>query len=249
MLKCDFHIHSREDPHDVLEHTAVELIDHAAQLEYQVLALTLHGRLYCPQELRDHAASKGILLIPGIEVYLNHCEVLLLGVNPQDLDNLKTFDDLRALKKARGDEILVIAPHPFYGLRQCVGARLEQFADVFDAIEFCHFYTLWWNPNRRAEMLARRLDKPIIACSDTHRLRWMKDHYNLVDAQPTQDDVFAAIRAGRFQNITRPLDTGEAIRRALWYFILHITLKIFRAKGWIRKPCQTDPSAKLHRST
>ncbi len=249
MLKCDFHLHSKEDPYDILEYTAFELIDHAARLGYQVLALTLHGRFYCPDELCDYAASKGMLLIPGIEIYLEHCEVLLLGITSKDLVNLKTFDDLRALKKVRGNEILVIAPHPFYGLRQCVGPKLEQFEDVFDGIELCHFYTHYWNPNRRAEIVARQLKKPMIACSDTHRLKWMKDHYSLVNASLTQDSVFAAIREGRFQNITRPLNMGEALRRAFWCLVVHDILKMTRALGGIKKSCRTDPSEKLHQST
>ncbi len=210
-------MHSSEDPYDVLSHSAFDLIDHAARLKYQVLALTLHGRLYCPKELQDYASSKEILLIPGIEVYLDRSEVLLLGVQEEDLVGLKGLDDLIALRKRRGNNLLIIAPHPFYGLNQCLGNKLEIFADAFDAIEFCHFYTTWWNPNLRAEAVARKTGKPMIACSDTHQLKWMKHHYSFVDAKPTQADVFAAIRAGRIQNVSRPLNNGEFLVKAFWY--------------------------------
>ena len=244
MLKCDFHMHCSEDPHDVLEHDAVDLINHAAERGYHVLAITLHGRLYCPDELRRYAASRGILLIPGIELYVERREVLLLGAGPDDIPKIKCFDDLLAFKKTQKDGVLVIAPHPFYGLGQYVGDKLEAFADLFDALEFCHFYTRWWNPNRKAEVVAQKLGKPMIACSDTHRLQWMNFHYSLVDAEPTRESVFAAIRAGKFQNRTRPLTMLEFIAKVAWHVGVNDRRKFECRMGWMKrplKPCKPIP--------
>lgn len=236
VLKCDFHLHSLEDPRDVLSHDARQLVNHAAELHYDVLALTLHSRLYCPQELRDYAKTRGILMIPGVEHYLERVEVLLLGVEEMNLKSLNRFDDLRSLRKERGDDLLVIAPHPFYVLGQCAGEKLAAYPDVFDAVEFCHFYTSWWNPNRRADEVAQQIGKPMIACSDTHQLKWMRNHYSLVDAQPTQAGVFAAIRAGRVQNVSRPLGSLEFFGKALWHLGMNDPLKIARKWGWISPP-------------
>ncbi|MBI4025785.1 MAG: PHP domain-containing protein [Verrucomicrobia bacterium] len=221
MLKCDFHLHSLEDPYDVLQYNTQELIDHAARLQYQAIAFTFHRKLHCPPSLQAYAAARGILLIPGIEFFVEHHEVLLLGVCPEDLEHLETFDDLIALKKRRGTDILIVAPHPFYGLGKCLGDRLEEFPEAFDAVEFCHFYTRWWNPNHRAESVARRIGKPMIAFSDTHQLKWMKHHYCLVDAKADRSDIFAAVRAGRFQNITRPLSTMEIFQKTFWHLCVH----------------------------
>ncbi len=227
---------------DVLEHDAFDLIDHAASLNYQVLALTLHGRLYCPQELRDYAIAREILLIPGIEIYLDHHEILLLGVDQKDLARLKTLSDLVAFKKERGNDLLVIAPHPFYVLRQCIGSKLEKYAEAFDAVEFCHFYTSWCNPNVKATMVARRLGKPMIACSDTHRLKWMKDHYCLLDAKLTQKDVFTAIREGKIQNVSRPMGNLECLKKTYWLLINQLRL-IARQRGWIQTRNRVAPRA------
>ena len=220
MLKCDFHLHSREDPRDVLSYSAFDLIDHAAQLGYHVLSLTLHGKIYCPDELRHYAASKKILLIPGVEFYLDHREVLLLGVTHQDLTHLRSLDDLRTLKQELGDKIFIIAPHPYYHLRQCLGKKLEIYAEMFDAIEFCRLYTRWWNPNDQAGKVASQIGKPTIACSDAHCLQWMNDHYFLVDAQPNQEEIFTAIRKGRIKNISRPLGSHELFYQAFWCLVI-----------------------------
>jgi len=246
MLKCDLHMHSVEDPRDVLMHDASELVDHAAALGYQVLALTLHGRLFCPPALRDHAVSKGILLIPGIEFYLEQREVLLLGNVEPYLKLLKTFDDLVALKKERMEDILVIAPHPFYGRGKTVGDKLERYPDAFDAVEFCHFYTTWCNPNRRAQVVAERLGKPMIACSDAHRLCWMHDHYCRVDAAATQESVFSAVRAGRFKNVSRPLSAWRFFGEATWYCGIQDPLRHSRRLGLIRpwRPSRFDSTGR-----
>ena len=242
----------------MLDYNAFELVDHAVSLEYRVLALTLHGCIYYPEELRKYAQSKGILLIPGIELYLDRREVLLLGNCFHDVASLRTLHDLRALKKLHGEDLLVIAPHPFYGLPQCLGKQLEKYADVFDAVEFCHFYTSWWNPNRRAEEVAHRINKPMIACSDTHQLKWMGHHYHLVDAKQTKEDVFTAIRAGRIRNVSRPLSNKEFAKKTFWHIAIADPRKLACKWGWIQrmpsKRCRkgkgginkTVPSAMLH---
>jgi len=40
----------------------------------------------------------------------------------------------------------------------------------FDAIELCHFWSRFLNPNRRTQEVAARFQKPLIATSDAHQL-------------------------------------------------------------------------------
>jgi predicted metal-dependent phosphoesterase TrpH len=236
MLKADFHMHCLEDPRDYLSHTSYDLIDHAAKHGYQVLSITLHGKRFCPPELVEYAADKGILLIPGIEAYVDKVEVLLLGVSDEDLQGLRTMQHLAALREKKGDDLLVIAPHPFYSLPQCAGPWLEKVPDNFDAIEFCRFYTQYWDRNRIAKKVAEKIGKPMIACSDTHRLDWMHDHYCLLDAEQTKESVFAAIRAGKIQNVSAPLTYLQFAHRMYWYTCVSDPLRIARGWGWISAP-------------
>lgn len=241
VLKADFHMHSLEDPYDILDHDAFDLVDHAVRRGYQVLALTLHKQLLFPRELQIYAAERGILMISGVELYLDRREVLLLGATEEEIRTLKTLEDLRALKKRRGDALLTIVPHPFYGMGQCLGPVLGKYAEMIDAIEICHFYTAKWNPNRKAEEAARKLAKPLIACSDTHQLKWMGHHYCLLDAEPTRESVFAAIRAGKIQNVTRPLTGKEMTDKLIWHFSTHAPLKLLRRHGWHWLPKPRKP--------
>ncbi|MDD2707688.1 MAG: PHP-associated domain-containing protein [Verrucomicrobiae bacterium] len=243
MLKGDFHLHSSEDPRDVLDYDAFELVDCAAALGYHVLALTLHHEIFCPPALKDYATERGVLMISGVELALEHREILLLGVETADLRHLKTFADLRPLRKEKGDGILILAPHPYFGFSKCAGDKVRDYADCFDGIELCHYYTNNWNRNIPAEKLAGETGKPMVACSDLHQLKYFNRHYCLIDAEPTQASVFAAIRAGRIRNVTQPMTWPQIIRKSLWHFVHHDTLKILRSLGLITPHCGAKSKA------
>ena len=51
LLKADFHIHTREDPHDFIRYTSVELLEEAARQGYDVIALTCHNKRIHTEEL------------------------------------------------------------------------------------------------------------------------------------------------------------------------------------------------------
>jgi predicted metal-dependent phosphoesterase TrpH len=224
-----------EDPIDILDYDAWELIDHAAKLEFEVLALTLHRRLYHPPELAEYAGSKGILLISGAELYLDGSEVVVLNITEEQAKKLRTMKDLRKLREELGGQVLTMAPHPYYGLRQCAGPKVEAEPELFDTLEYCHFYTSWWNPNLKARSTAERLNKPMLACSDTHILKWMDGHHHtMIDAQnKTPEAIFHAIREGKVENVTRPLTTTEFIQKTAWHVAVGYRRKLFRQWGLI----------------
>jgi predicted metal-dependent phosphoesterase TrpH len=202
LLKADFHIHTREDPHDFIRYTAVELLQEASRQGFQVLALTCHNKRIHTEELRRRAADLGILLIPGVEAAIEGKHTLLLDM-PYSRLKVRTFAHVRALKRDGG---LVIAPHPFFPAPKCLGGKLRENLDLFDAIEFSHFYTRTVDFNRRAVEYARRMDLPLVGTSDCHRIWQLGTTYTLVEAEEkTVPAVFAAIRAGRVRVVTAPL--------------------------------------------
>ena len=213
MLKTELHAHTRDDPHDRIPHSALELIDRSANLGYGALAITLHERQLDIRDLVDYAAARNVVLIPGIERTIAGAHVLLLNFGPESKD-VDSFDALYVLKKITPNG-LVIAPHPFYPSRKCVGRLLDQYADLFDAIEFNAFYTSTLNGfNRTAVRWARAHGKPVVANADVHRLWQLGTTYSLVDAGNTADAVCNAIRAGRVEICTAPL----SLLRATTYF-------------------------------
>src|SRR5215470_17788174 len=153
-IKVDLHIHTLDDPKDVLDYSAHQLLERAKQLGFRVLAITLHDAVFDRAEVFADAAAMGILLIPAAEMRLQGADVIVLNVNAEEMAELKSFDDLRRLRARRSSSIFTIAPHPFYIFGGSIGTRLLREIDCFDAVEFCHFHIGLFNPNRRAKSVA-----------------------------------------------------------------------------------------------
>lgn len=194
MLKVDFHLHSSEDPVDVITHSAHQLIDRAAELGFDALALTLHDCDLQDSGLRAYASERGIVLVPGVERTIEGCHVLLINFHERT-DHVRTFDDLAALRKQSHG--LVIAPHPYFPDRSCLRGRLDRYVDLFDAIEWSYFWTRGLNFNLQAARFAAAHGKPIVASSDLHDIRQLGRTYSLVFADPTPDAICVAVRAGQ----------------------------------------------------
>src|SRR5215831_17129535 len=195
-IKIDLHIHTLDDPKDAVDFSAHQLLERARSFGFRVLAITLHDAVFDRKEVFADAAAMGILLIPAVEVRLLGADVIVLNVTAEEIANLKDFNDLRRLRARRGNSIFTIAPHPFYIFGGSIGSRLFAEIDCFDAIEFCHFHIGLFNPNRRAERVATRFGKPLIATSDAHRLHAFGRHYTSIPIPPalTSENVFAALR-------------------------------------------------------
>jgi predicted metal-dependent phosphoesterase TrpH len=207
MLKVDLHIHTSDDPLDRIPYSSTDLIDRAAALGYNALAITLHERQLDVRPLEAYAAERGIVLIPGIEQTIEGKHVLLLNF-PASAEYVRTFADLERLKQ-RADG-LVIAPHAFFPAPSCLWGRLDRYQHLFDAVEYNAMFTKTVNFNRRAEAWALRHGKPIVGNGDVHRLRQLGTTYSLIDAPPERDAICAAIAAGRVRVAAQPLALAEA---------------------------------------
>src|SRR5438270_8560520 len=161
-IKVDLHIHTLDDPKDALDYSAHELLERARSLGFRVLAITLHDAVFDRAEVFADAANMGILLIPAAEMRLEGADIILLNVAPEEIESLRTLDDLAVLRARRGPSLFTIAPHPFYVLGGSIGERLIEKIDCFDAIELCHFWSRLFNPNRRAIEIAERFRLPLI---------------------------------------------------------------------------------------
>ena len=201
-LKADLHLHTSEDPKDKIKYSARQLIDYASQRGFDVLAITNHNFYIYNDYLKDYAASKGILLIPGIELSVQRKHIILLNTSDNVLQKIQSLQDLRDYKN---EDSLVIAPHPYFPMYQALKSKLEEYIDIFDAIEYTHFYFRRINYNKKAERKAREFDLPLIGVSDAHLLRQVGWTYSLIDAEKTVGAVIGAIRKKRVRVVTQPL--------------------------------------------
>ena len=206
MLKVDLHLHTSEDPVDNIEHDALALIDRAAALGFDALAITLHDRQLADRSVFEYAAERGIVLLRGVERTIHGRHVVLVNF-PQHAEAIGSFGELADLK-ARSNG-LVIAPHPFFPGGTCLGARLDRYADLFDAVEWSYCWTRALNFNRHAATWARAHGKPIVGNSDLHDLRQLGRTHSWVSAEPDPDAICDAIRAGRVVLETRPVPALE----------------------------------------
>lgn len=209
MLKVELHTHTSDDPADPIPHSAIELIDRAADLGYDALAITLHDKQFDVCSLAAYAAGRGLVLIPGVEKTIEGRHVLLLNF-PADAEEVESFAALAELKRRhRG---LVVAPHPFFPMPSCLLGKMDRHAGLFDAVEYNAMYTGSLNFNRAAERWARRHGKPMVGNGDVHRLEQLGTTYSLVDADRDAASICEAIAAGRVRVATRPVSWWTAIR-------------------------------------
>ncbi|HLW35255.1 MAG TPA: PHP-associated domain-containing protein [Chthoniobacterales bacterium] len=222
-IKVDLHIHTLDDPKDVIDYSAHQLLERAKQLGFGVLAITLHDAVFDRAEVFADAAKMGILLIPAAEVRLQGADAILLNVTAGEVAGLKNFDDVRKLRARRGSSMFTIAPHPFYVLGGSIGGRLFDEIDCFDAIEMCHFHKGLFDLNRRAVRVAKKYGKPIIATSDAHQLHAFGRHYTSIPrpGDLTIENVFAALRDGPRRVVSPGASMIDLASMIYFFFFTH----------------------------
>jgi predicted metal-dependent phosphoesterase TrpH len=203
-LKVQLHSHSREDPIDMVKYTAHQVIDQAAKLNYDVLAITCHNVIIFNDELKNHAEEKRILLIPGIEKTIEKKHVVILNAHI-DAQKIKNFEDLRNYKEEH-KESLIIAVHPYFPSSTALGRRFDRFHELFDAVEYSWFHSKkinWFN--RKAVQNAEKYGLPVIGTSDCHNYRYFDYTYSFIDAEKNLKSVFHAIRNNKIHLISHDL--------------------------------------------
>jgi predicted metal-dependent phosphoesterase TrpH len=240
-LKVELHSHTSDDPRDRIPYTAEALVRRAHALGFDAIALTNHD-LWSAGGSRARAAAEalGVTILAGIEATLDRgAHVIVIGGGPE-IEQARTLADLR---RAKGAGRLVLAPHPFYPGRTGLGAVLEREIDLFDAIEWSHFWSRrldrW---NAAAANLARRAGKPLVGTSDVHVLDQLGLTYTLVDAaENAPEAILEAIRAGRVELVTRPLSEAR-MAWILGRIVLRNRLRLGRRGAGEARPL-AEPSA------
>jgi predicted metal-dependent phosphoesterase TrpH len=217
-LKIDLHCHTSQDliedkvggRTDLI--SPKELIDLAAEKKYDAISLTHHGIQYRDPEIEIYAMKKGILLIPGVEGYINRKHILM--INFPGLRGINSYEDLC---KQKSENNLVIAPHPFYKTSHCIGKQLVPNIKCFDAIEHSHLYLSFLNPNKQAIKIARLYNLPVIGNSDTHLKFQFGTTYSIVDVEEKSiEAIIKAIKAGNVEYVTSPLPFRLFVKGILW---------------------------------
>lgn len=199
-LRADLHVHTREAEPSIA-YSARDIIVRAARLGYRVLSITNHDAITYNADLAAFARDHDVLLIPGVEATVEGRHVLVYNADVE-ADKLRTFADLR---RYRTPEWLIAAPHPLFPASYCLREKLWQEIDLFDAIEFSHFYTPRVDFNRPAVKLAAAVGLPVLGTSDSHLEDQFGTTFSLIEADPSVESVLAAVKHGRLAIVSRPL--------------------------------------------
>jgi len=228
VLKVELHSHTADDPYDAIPYSTFQLIERAAALGFDALAVTLHDWQLDVSPFVGYARERGIVLIPGVERTIEGRHVLLLNFRG-GVKGVRTFDDLKRLRQREPG--LVIAPHPFFPSRSCLHGELARHAVLFDAVEYNGMFTERLNFNRAAERWARAHGKPMVGNGDVHRLEQLGTTYSLVSAEPDPDAICDAIRQGHVRVKARPHSVATAAKLMMDLFVLKR-----RVDRWHRQP-------------
>ena len=226
MIKASLHIHTFEDKVEgyMIKYNIYDLINWAGQLGFKVLGLTCHNKFIYKEDYRKYAASKGILLLFGIELpmrkKIKRNDLIVLNIDPKEavsVEKINSFEQLAEYKKIH-QEIFILAPHPMATRLFSMGKKkLVKNIELFDSVEHCWCYSRkFLNSNKKTQKIVRRFNKPFVATSDAHFLKYFNTDYIMVESNKLDaKSFFAAIKRGSFANVTKP----KKIYQLLWCVI------------------------------
>jgi hypothetical protein len=230
MLKSDFHIHTNEDRKDRwIRYNAKELINRASKLGFDAVSITNHGTFTYNEELAEYARQKNVLLIPGIEAYIEGRHVVVLNA-AKEIEDVRTFSQLKEYKR-KNPNIFVMAPHPFYPVFKSIHKRFFKHHDVFDGVEYSQHYSRFFNIfNKKAVKEAKRYKKSLVGTSDSHKHYQFNKTYSLVDADKDIDSVIYALKENKVEIKTKPLSVFDCLRTVGTFFYVNVFLRLIKNK-------------------
>jgi predicted metal-dependent phosphoesterase TrpH len=207
MLKVDFHVHTSADPVDNLPLDIVETIENAAGYGYDAIALTHHEAYYQDSAAAREAAERtGVLLIPGIEATVDNGAHVLVVNCGSEIEGVTSLAELARIKQPHH---LVIAPHPYYPGPSLGDTLMDEWVDLFDAVEWSYFWnSMTIKANWKAKEFAAKHGKVLLGTGDVHLADQMNHTFALVEAEKSVDSIIEAVRAGRVGLVTEPLPTS-----------------------------------------
>lgn len=194
MLSVELHSHSSlsYDGRDPIE----MLLEQAAAVGLDALAVTDHDEFEASQRAVELAEDYGLVGIPGMEVTSAAGHVLALGVTESVPPGRPFLDTLDAIRERDG---IAVVPHPFQPSRSGVAANISREALASaDAIEIYNSRLLTGRANRQAKRFAREHELPVTAGSDAHIAELVGQAVTRIDTTEARlDAILDAIRDGR----------------------------------------------------
>ncbi len=231
-LKVDLHVHTASDPVDNLPLDIESTIKLAAANGYDAIALTHHDAYFhITDDIARVAQREGVIVMPGIEASLDDgAHVLVVNCGPE-IEGISSLDELNEIRRP---EHLIVPAHPFYPCFGLGREKLEQWSDLFDALEWSHFWNKYFHrANLNAAKFCKRRGIPLVGTGDIHLPRQINRTYSLVEADRDPVSIVRAIRAGRVEVVTEPMSLADM---ALVMGELTVRNQLLSPRFWKRLP-------------
>ncbi len=218
MKKMDLHIHTKSDPFDTfINYSNTDILELALSKGFSIISITLHNKYFFDKKLFLQYLDKGLLIIPGVELTINHKEksfhVLIYSHKNIDVSRIKTINDLYRLRHSLKEKVLIGLPHPFYPylFSRSIGKLAFNITDLFDFFEYSSIYCCinYWN--NKALRIAKKLKKTVIGNSDLHFIDQFNHTFTLIPFKEFSSfnssihEVFSIIRENNVKISSRPL--------------------------------------------
>ncbi len=111
-------------------------------------------------------------------------------------------------------------------------AKLLEHLELFDGIDYSHFYTKNMNFNKKAVDLARRAGRPLVGTSDSHFLWQMGATLSFIETkEKSLPAILDALRQGQVEVHTDPLPVADVLLRLRKYPSLKVR-RLARRNGY-----------------
>jgi len=206
-LKIDLHVHTcySYDGFTTLE----EVLANSKRRGLDGVAVTDHGTLAGALRLIK-AKTKGLIVIPGMEIETLQGHVLALNVTTPIPPKLRASETIQKIHEAGGIAI-VCHPRVIYKVRW----RPKTFSALkFDAVEVVNSATFPFSLSTRlSRSLATRFSLPQTGGSDSHLPQTIGMAYTLIDADPEVDEIVQAIKEGATVPCGKPISLAMRFKK------------------------------------
>jgi hypothetical protein len=194
VLTVELHSHSAlsHDGRDPIE----LLLEQAAAVGLDALAVTDHDEIDASIEAAQQAVDHGLIGIVGMEVSSAAGHILAFGIEELIPPGLSYDETLERIHQQGG---IAVIPHPFQKSRHGVAPHItdDQLASA-DAIEVYNSRLFTGRSNRQAERFAIERGLPMTAGSDAHISEMVGQAITEVGADDrSAEAILGAIRHGR----------------------------------------------------
>jgi len=212
VLSVELHAHSSAsyDGRDSVD----MLLERAAEVGLDALAVTDHDEVSGGLEVAERAAEYGLVGIPGVEVSSAAGHVLGLNVTERIDPGLPFAETVERIRDLGG---IAVVPHPFQEMRSGVLANISRSELLaVDALEVYNSRLVTGYSNRQARRFAERNGMPITAGSDAHVSDMVGRAVTLVDTDDrTAGGICEAVADGRTTLQTRRTPWLVSFRQAV----------------------------------